>query len=115
MFKNVHFSRKITKNKMTKNVHFSFDNNIYIQNDGIAMESPLGPILHTFQLSRFEQETPVWRGCLPSSRLISKSPVLREASANFQFFLKIPICIASYFVFWCFNCVTAIGNVKNAL
>ena len=70
---------------------------------------------HTFQLSRFERETPVLRGCLPSSRLISKSPVLRETSPNFQFFLKIPICIASYFVFWCFNCLTAIDNAKNTL
>ena len=33
----------------------------------------------------------------------------------FQFFLKFPIWIASYFVFWCFNCVTAIGNAKNTL
>ena len=29
----------------TKNVRFSFDNNIYIQNDGVAIGSPLGPIL----------------------------------------------------------------------
>ena len=29
----------------TKNIHFSFDDNIYIQNDGAAMGSPLGPIL----------------------------------------------------------------------
>ena len=29
----------------TKNVHFSFNNNIYIQIDGVAMGSPLGPVL----------------------------------------------------------------------
>ena len=29
----------------TKNVRFSFDNIIYIQNDGTAMGSPLGPVL----------------------------------------------------------------------
>ena len=58
-----------------------------------------------FQPFRFERETPVLRGCLPLSRLISKSPVLRETCPNFQFFVKIPICIASYFIFWCFNCV----------
>ena len=29
----------------TKNVHFSFDNKIYIQNDVVAMGSPSGPIL----------------------------------------------------------------------
>ena len=39
--------------------------------------------MHSFQISRFERETPVSRGCLPSSRLISKSPVLRETSPNF--------------------------------
>ena len=58
-----------------------------------------------FQPSRFELEIPVLRGCPRSSRLISKSPVLRETCPNFQLFVKIPICIASYFVFWCFNCV----------
>ena len=71
--------------------------------------------VHTVQVSRFERETPDLRDHLLSSRLISKSPVLRETSPNFQFFLKFPIWIASYFVFWCFNCVTAIGNVKNTL
>ena len=29
----------------TKNVHFTFNNTIYIQNDGVAMGSPLGPVL----------------------------------------------------------------------
>ena len=28
-----------------KNLHFSFNNNIYIQIDGVAMGSPLGPVL----------------------------------------------------------------------
>ena len=41
-----------TKNKMkkllticTKNVHFSFNNDIYIQIDGVAMGSPLGSVI----------------------------------------------------------------------
>ena len=41
-----------TKNEMkkllticTKNVHFSFNNDIYIQIDGVAMGSPLGPVI----------------------------------------------------------------------
>ena len=45
-------STNITKLQMkelfvlcTKNVHFSFDNQIYQQCDGVAMESPLGPVL----------------------------------------------------------------------
>ena len=29
----------------TKNVHFTFDNQVYQQNDGVAMGSPLGPVL----------------------------------------------------------------------
>ena len=29
----------------TKNVHFSFNNEISMQNDGVAMGSPLGPVL----------------------------------------------------------------------
>ena len=29
----------------TKNVNFTYDNKVYQQNDGVAMESPLGPVL----------------------------------------------------------------------
>ena len=29
----------------TKNVHFAFDNQVYQQNNGVAMGSPLGPVL----------------------------------------------------------------------
>ena len=29
----------------TKNVHFKFDKQVYQQNDGVAMGSPLGPVL----------------------------------------------------------------------
>ena len=29
----------------TKNVHFSYNHYIYIQRDGVAMSSPLGPVL----------------------------------------------------------------------
>ena len=30
---------------MYKNVHFTYDNKVYQQNDGVAMGSPLGPVL----------------------------------------------------------------------
>ena len=30
---------------MYQNVHFTFDNQFYQQNDGVAMGSPLGPVL----------------------------------------------------------------------
>ena len=39
----------------TKNVHFSFHNNIYIQNDGVAMRSPLVPILANIFMVEFER------------------------------------------------------------
>ena len=29
----------------TKNVHFTYDNKLYQQNDGVAIGSPLGPVL----------------------------------------------------------------------
>ena len=40
----------ITRSEMkkmlcTKNVHFSYNQDIYMQKDGVAMSSPLGPVL----------------------------------------------------------------------
>ena len=32
-------------NICTKSVHFTFDGNIYARNDGVAMGSPLRPVL----------------------------------------------------------------------
>ena len=39
----------------TKNVNFSFDNNIYIQNDGVAMRSPLSSILANISMVELER------------------------------------------------------------
>ena len=38
-----------------KNVHFSFDNTIYIQNDNAAMGSALGPILANIFMVELER------------------------------------------------------------
>ena len=32
----------------SKNVHFSYDNKLYCQEDGVVMESPLGPVIAHF-------------------------------------------------------------------
>ena len=39
----------------TKNVHFSFNGDIYIQCDGVAMGSPLGPVLTGIFMVELEQ------------------------------------------------------------
>ena len=53
----------------TKNVHFSFNKEIYIQIDGVAMGSPLGPVmaniftaeLETTLVSKLEHPVQKWR------------------------------------------------------
>ena len=55
---NIDISRSEMKELLylcTRNVHFSFDNNIYIQNDGVAMASPLGPILANIFMVELER------------------------------------------------------------
>ena len=39
----------------TKNVHFSFSSEIYMQNDGVAMGFPLGPVLANIFLVELEK------------------------------------------------------------
>ena len=39
----------------TKNVHFSYNGHIYIQEDGVAMGSPLGPVLAGIFMVELEQ------------------------------------------------------------
>ena len=55
-------STDITKSEMkellnlcTKSVHFTFDGNIYVQNDGVAMGSPLGPVLTNIFMVELER------------------------------------------------------------
>ena len=40
---------------MHKNVHFSFSNEIYMQNDGVAMGFPLGPVLANIFMVELER------------------------------------------------------------
>ena len=55
-------SNDITKSEMkellnlcTKSVHFTFENNIYVQNDDVAVGSPLGPILANMFMVELER------------------------------------------------------------
>ena len=56
-------STVLTKNEMkklltlcTKNAHFTLNNEIYVQNDGFAMESPLGSILANVFIEKLESK-----------------------------------------------------------
>ena len=40
--------------RCTKNVHFSFNNDIYIQIDSVAMCSPLGPVIPSIFMLELE-------------------------------------------------------------
>ena len=40
----------------TKEVHFMFNDEIYIQSDGVAMGSPLGPLLANIFMTSLEKE-----------------------------------------------------------
>ena len=41
-----------------KNVHFTFNNKIYIQNDGLAMGSPLGLVLTNISEKEIDGKIP---------------------------------------------------------
>ena len=53
----------------TKNVHFTFNGEIYIQIDGVAMGSPLGPVLanifmvelEKIIIPKLEKDVKLWR------------------------------------------------------
>ena len=48
----------------TKHVHFTFNRDIYIQLDGVAMGSPLGPLLAVFMCSLEGAIVPKLKNCL---------------------------------------------------
>ena len=62
VYKKNEISTDMTKSEMkellnlcTKSVHFTFDGNIYVQNDGVAMGSPSGPVLANIFLVELER------------------------------------------------------------
>ena len=44
----------------TKNVHFTFNNDIYKQTDGVALGSPLGPVLAGIIMAELENTVVAW-------------------------------------------------------
>ena len=42
-------------NLCTKSVHFTFDGYIYVENDGVAMSLPLGPVLANIFMVELER------------------------------------------------------------
>ena len=42
-------------NLCTKSIHFTFGGNIYVQNDGVAMGSPLVPVLANIFMVELER------------------------------------------------------------
>ena len=69
IYEKIEISTDITKSEMkellnlcTKSVPFTFDGNIYLQNDGVAMGSPLEPVLANIfmvELERVVKPTPM--------------------------------------------------------
>ena len=76
IYKRQEINTSISKKEMkqlltlcTKNVHFTYDNKVYQQNDGVAIGSPLGPVLSGIFMIELEnrlvlilnESTTLWR------------------------------------------------------
>ena len=93
----------VTKSQMkklltlcTKNVHFSFNNDIYIQIDGVAMGSPLGPVtanifmveLETTLVSKLEDHVQKWRRFVDATSAYAKIGSVKYVLSVFISFHK---------------------------
>ena len=65
----------------TKNVHFIFNDKTYIQVDGVAMGSPLGPVLanifmaelETSVIPNFSNKVKLWRRFVENTYCLARS------------------------------------------
>ena len=93
----------VTKSQMkklltlcTKNVHFSFNNDIYVQIDGVAMGSPLGPVtanifmveLETTLVSKLEDHVQKWRRFVDATSAYAKIGSVKYVLSVFISFHK---------------------------
>ena len=80
----------------TKNVHFSFNNDIYVQIDGVAMGSPLGPVtanifmveLETTLVSKLEDHVQKWRRFVDATSAYAKIGSVKYVLSVFISFHK---------------------------
>ena len=80
---NANIPKKETKELLhlcTKNFHFMFNNEIYIQIDGVAMGSPLGPVLASIfmvelekiLITKLDKEVKLWRRFVDDTICLAK-------------------------------------------
>ena len=78
----------------TKNVHFTFGVKNYVQSDGVAMDSLLGPVLGNIFMLEFESALvpsltdymKFWEGYVDDTIFFCKSEICRIYSFNFKQF-----------------------------
>ena len=84
----------------TQNVYFTFNNNIYLQDDDVAMGSPLGPVLANFFMVKLEtnlipnlnSKLSSWRRFVDHSIYFVKKDSIKFVLDTFNRFHKVYLC-----------------------
>ena len=74
----------------TKNVHFSFSSEIYMQNDGVAMGFPLGPVLANIFIVELEKtimpsfsdKTKLWKRYVDDTSTFVKTDEIKDVLSS---------------------------------
>ena len=74
----------------TKNVHFSYNRDIYIQRDGVAMGSPLGPVLAGIFMVTLERWlVPKLNACINFWRLYRDGTITFVKIGSIEYLLSV--------------------------